>query len=182
MESGRMGRRGMFGGRRRSNGRRRNRRRKNGRRRNGRRRKKRRRRRRNGRGGCTSQAKKLIKLVNNYRKSKGQRPVPRNDCLCETADAHTDEHNQGIASRHDWSDCSGSCSHKAREICGYNGKAYENYAMGWGKQTPDQAFGQWKRSSGHNAMMINTMHWKGWQFKGMGASVNGNYAVLLMGD
>ena len=148
--------------------------------------------RRTGKGGgngdgCSSMASEFIAMVNEYRESNGLEAVPANSCLCQTCDEKTDQLRQGLTQEHDWADCKllqdWECvRNKPNEICGYSGKGYENYAWSQMGETPKNAFRQWKNSPGHNALMLNQKHWASKQFKGMGASFDGEYAVMLMGD
>eukprot|EP00091_Calanus_sinicus_P022238 TRINITY_DN6947_c0_g1_i2.p1 TRINITY_DN6947_c0_g1~~TRINITY_DN6947_c0_g1_i2.p1 ORF type:complete len:142 (-),score=3.75 TRINITY_DN6947_c0_g1_i2:2-427(-) len=56
-------------------------------------------------GDCHSEGKKLMNLVNRYRRSMGLASIPVNNCLCKTANAHTIELNSGQAWVHSWKDC-----------------------------------------------------------------------------
>ena len=71
---------------------------------------------------------------------------------------------------------------KPNQIAGYKGKGYEVWAWVSNGHTPKAAFEQWKKSPGTNAMLDSSGIWKNINFKGMGASINGNHATLWFGD
>ena len=128
--------------------------------------------------------------VNSYRRTKGLGDVPTNNCLCQTADRHTQQLVAGQASKHDWASCryagNGNCMwNKPKEICGYPRRGYENWAGfpgSGGQMNAKIALNLWKNSQGHNTVIINSGKWRNKNWKGMGASVRGNQAVLWFGD
>ena len=61
-------------------------------------------------------------------------------------------------------------------------KGYENWAWYSRAMTTTQALNQWKRSPGHNTLMINAGQWGRIQWRGVGASILGGHAVLWFGD
>ena len=125
--------------------------------------------------------------VNSYRRKTGLASIPTNNCLCKTANAHTKQLNANQAQKLSWKDCkyharNPQCMwNKPKEICGYPNRGYENWAWSTRSMTATWALNQLKRLSVTNQMMINGGHWKKKQFKGMGASVAGNQAVLWFG-
>ena len=61
-------------------------------------------------------------------------------------------------------------------------KGYENWAWYSRAMTTTKALSQWKRSPGHNTLMINAGQWGRIQWRGVGASILGGHAVLWFGD
>jgi hypothetical protein len=126
--------------------------------------------------------------VNSYRRKTGLASIPTNNCLCKTANAHTKELNADLAQKQSWKECryharNYQCMwNKPKEICGYPNKGYENWAWSTRSMTATLAINQWKRLSGTNQVMLNGGQWRKIQFKGMGASVEGNHGVLWFGD
>ena len=128
--------------------------------------------------------------VNRYRRTKGLKAIPTNTCLCRTAEAHARQLNKNQARKNDWKDCkykeNPNCMwKKPKEICGYQNKGFENWA-GYeneeGSMTVKTAIDFWMKSPGTKSMILNTGNWKNIEWKGMGASVAGGYALLWFGD
>ena len=138
-------------------------------------------------GVCSRTAVELLDLVNGYRASAGLTRVANSCSLCAVADAHTDEHNAGVAEAHSWANCNfdrdPNCMWgKPQELTNYPGRGYENFAWSSNKITPAKALDLWKNSPGHNAVMLNQGIFTNLAWKAMGASVSGGYAVLWFGE
>ena len=69
-----------------------------------------------------------------------------------------------------------------KTIYHFSDKGYENWAWYSRAMTTTQALNQWKRSPGHNTLMINAGQWGRIQWRGVGASILGGHAVLWFGD
>ena len=69
-----------------------------------------------------------------------------------------------------------------KTIYHFSDKGYENWAWYSRATTATQALNQWKRSPGHNTLMINAGQWGRIQWRGVGASILGGHAVLWFGD
>ena len=138
-------------------------------------------------GVCSRRAVELLDLVNGYRASAGLTRVAHSCSLCAVADAHTIEHNAGVAEAHSWANCNfdrdPNCMWgKPQELTNYPGRGYENFAWSSNKITPAKALDLWKNSPGHNAVMLNQGIFANLAWKAMGASVSGGYSVLWFGE
>eukprot|EP00091_Calanus_sinicus_P022632 TRINITY_DN7269_c0_g1_i2.p1 TRINITY_DN7269_c0_g1~~TRINITY_DN7269_c0_g1_i2.p1 ORF type:complete len:136 (-),score=32.04 TRINITY_DN7269_c0_g1_i2:111-494(-) len=85
------------------------------------------------RTGCSVEAEEILAGVNEHRRKNGLGALPTNNCLCQTADKHTKQLVAGQAWRLNWASCThngrGKCMwNKPKEICGYQGKGFENWA------------------------------------------------------
>ena len=149
----------------------------------------------------------LAKLVNEYRQSKGLKPLKVSKSLTFVARTHNNDQNKyyseswkdnrGIeANLHSWSN-KGKWSpvmytedhkhqegmwNKPKELTNFKVDGYEISA--WSDFTREdgasRALNIWKRSSGHNAVITGLKHWN--TISVMGVSINGNYADIWFAD
>jgi len=148
----------------------------------------------------------LLANINSYRRSKGLEPGEISPALMAVAFAHVQDLNEfrreSGCNMHSWSsnfpdwrtgccytpdhsqaDCMWS---KGREITScwpspYRGNIYENSYSG--PADPSSAVNAWKRSSAHNAVILNEGIWSRFNpWPAMGAAIWGSYAVLIFGD
>ncbi|MGE0771005.1 MAG: CAP domain-containing protein [Cyclobacteriaceae bacterium] len=150
----------------------------------------------------SSEEKKLYDLIMDYRKSKKLKSIPYSAKLSQVAQAHVrdledkyDYENRGDCNPHSWSQSarwSGCCytaDHKQaqcmwdkpREIAGYDSEGFEiAYYSSAGANAIDGLEG-WKKSAGHNPLLINTGVWKDVEWKAIGIGIYGKYGVVWFG-
>lgn len=153
---------------------------------------------------CLSpEEKKLFDLIMDYRKSKKLKPLPFSSKLTRVAqthvrdlDANFDYENRGDCNPHSWSDkgswtaCCYTADHakaecmwnKPKEISGYAGAGYEIAYWSSGGASAVEGLEGWKKSPGHNPLLINSGRWEKLIWKGIGVGVYGKYAVVWFGE
>ena len=153
---------------------------------------------------CLSQEeKKLYDLIMDYRKSKKLKPIPYSPKLTMVAQAHVRDlmDNYDYADRdncnpHSWSDkgtwsaCCYTSDHakascmwdKPKEIAGYTGNGFEIAYYSSAEANAQEGLDGWKKSPGHNPLLINSGTWSKLEWKGVGIGIYGNYGVVWFGD
>ena len=153
--------------------------------------------------GCISaEEKKLYDLIMQYRKSKKHKPIPFSGKLSMVARAHVrdldanfDYENRGDCNPHSWSDkgkwtpCCYTADHakascmwsKPQEIAEYTGEGYEIAYFSSGGASAVEGLEGWKKSPGHNPLLINSGTWKKMEWKAIGVGVYGKYGVVWFG-
>ena len=149
----------------------------------------------------------LAKLVNEYRQSKGLKPLKISKSLTFVARTHNNDQNKyyddswkddrGIeANLHSWSK-NGKWSpvmytedhkhqegmwNKPKELTNFKVDGYEISAMSdfTREDAAARALHIWKRSTGHNAVITGLKHWN--TISVMGVSINGGYADIWFAD
>lgn len=153
----------------------------------------------------TPAEKQLYRLVNEYRKQKGLPVVRLSASLCYVARTHakdqTDNFRDGKkCNMHSWSDkgkwsaCCYTPDHKKaqcmwdkpRELTNYQGDGYEISFWTTFPYDSPEAFAKdvlegWKKSPGHNDVIINRNTWKKVTWKSMGVGIFGEYANVWFG-
>lgn len=152
---------------------------------------------------CLSdQEKELYALIMEYRKAKKMNKIPYSSKLTQVAQAHVkdlalhyDFSQNAKCNPHSWSDngewssCCYTDDHKQaqcmwdkpREIANYEGDGYEiAYYHSAGAKALNALEG-WKKSKGHNPLLINLGMWKEIEWKGIGVGIYENYAVVWFG-
>ncbi|MEE4258093.1 MAG: CAP domain-containing protein [Bacteroidales bacterium] len=149
---------------------------------------------------------RLYTLINEYRKENGLPSIPLSASLSTVAGAHvwdlnTNRPDRGRCNMHSWSDkgpwegCCYTENHKRAsciwskpsEITSYEGNGYEvaYYSSLTAEQHNDMAWAAlegWKRSPGHDRMILNKYAWKRLKWKAMGVGIYGNYVVVWFGE
>jgi len=149
---------------------------------------------------------KLYDLVMEYRSEKGLPEIPYSASLTIVAQMHvkdlqdndpvTDECNlHSWSDKGNWTPCCYTDDHaesecmwsKPAELTNYKGNGYEIACAYWSSDesivmTAEQALSQWKKSSGHNAVIINKSIWKNTTWKAIGIGIYKNYAVIWFGE
>jgi hypothetical protein len=149
----------------------------------------------------------LYQLLNQYRIQKGLPPIPLSASLSHVAQEHVRDlhYNRPFSSKcnaHSWSGkgkwtrCCYTADHKKascmwdkpRELTGYAADGFEivhgysSYPKYPGVDTePETAIDGWKKSSGHNAVMINTGTWKNVEWKAVGIGMYRDFAAIWFG-
>jgi uncharacterized protein YkwD len=155
-------------------------------------------------GVCLSaEEKKLYDIIMAYRKSKKLKPILYSAKLSKVAQTHVrdlmenyDYDNRGDCNPHSWSDkgtwsaCCYTADHskaacmwdKPKEIAGYEGAGYEIAYFSSGGATASEGLEGWKKSAGHNPLLINSGTWSKLEWKGIGVGIYGQYAVVWFGE
>jgi uncharacterized protein YkwD len=149
---------------------------------------------------------RLYQLIMEYRKDKGLPAIPLSYSLSYVAGAHawdlsTNQPDHGKCNMHSWSEngpWTGCCyteDHKEAdclwskpseltdyddfgyEVAYYSSKTVEQHA-----DLPKAALEGWKKSPGHNHMIINKYGWKRMKWNAVGIGIFGNYAVVWFGE
>lgn len=151
----------------------------------------------------TEEEQKLYDLIMQYRKSKKLKPIPISAKLTKVAQAHVrdlmanyvfDENNQ--CNPHSWSDkgawssCCYTPDHKEakcmwdkpKEIAGYSGNGYEIAYYSSAGANAIEGLEGWKKSSGHNPLLVNTGIWQKVEWKAIGIGFYEQYGVVWFGE
>ncbi|NOT74587.1 MAG: CAP domain-containing protein [Cyclobacteriaceae bacterium] len=151
----------------------------------------------------TVEEKKLYDLIMQYRKSKNLKPIPYSARLSKVAQAHVrdlnknyDYENRGECNPHSWSDkgnwsaCCYTADHskascmwdKPKEIAEYPGAGYEIAYYSSAGATASEGLEGWKKSQGHNPLLINSGSWSKLEWKAVGIGIYGEYGVVWFGE
>lgn len=138
-----------------------------------------------------------------YRKEKGLKPIPLSAGLTKVAQTHILDLNTNYdfsrlekcnthswSRKGDWSSCCYTDDHKKaecmwdkpKEISGYQSRGYE--IVSWefpGEISAEVALREWKKSPGHNALLVNSGNFKQADWQAIGIGVGGNYASVWFG-
>lgn len=145
---------------------------------------------------------KLYDLINEYRATKGLAEIPLSPSLTFVARTHArdlqiNQPVKGNCNMHSWSSdgewtpCCYTPDHaksqcmwdKPSELTAYSGYGFEISYGGFGSYQANaaDALKQWKKSSGHNAVIINEGVWERWGWNAIGIGVFGGYGVVWFG-
>ncbi len=145
---------------------------------------------------------KLYDLMMAYRKTKGLESIPLSAKLTQVAQMHAKDlaenydPTQDRCNLHSWSkngkwaSCCYTADHKQatcmwdkpREIAGYESNGYEiSYYFSAGADAESGLDG-WKKSIGHNQMIINDGIWKKIKWNAIGIGFYKSYGVVWFGD
>lgn len=151
----------------------------------------------------SSEEKKLYELIMEYRKSKKLKPIPFSAKLTKVAQAHVhdlmenyDYANKGECNPHSWSDkgswsgCCYTADHakascmwdKPKEIADYSGNGFEIAYYSSGGANALEGIDGWKKSPGHNPLLINSGTWSKIEWKAIGMGIYGQYGVVWFSD
>ncbi|CAN5423469.1 hypothetical protein BH10BAC4_BH10BAC4_05340 [soil metagenome] len=155
-------------------------------------------------GVClTAEEKKLYDLIMAYRKSKKLKPIPYSAKLSKVAQTHvrdlTDHYvyeKDASCNPHSWSDkgrwssCCYTKDHKQaacmwdkpKEIAGYESAGYEIAYYSSAGASAAEGLEGWKKSAGHNPLLINSDTWSKLEWKSIGVGIYGPYAVVWFGE
>ena len=155
-------------------------------------------------GVCLSEEeKKLYDLIMAYRKTKKLKPIPYSAKLTAVSQAHVhdlathyDYETRGECNPHSWSDqgnwtsCCYTADHskaacmwnKPKEIAGYEGDGYEIAYFSSGGASAFEGLEGWKKSPGHNPLLINSGTWNKKAWLGIGIGIYGQYAAVWFGE
>jgi uncharacterized protein YkwD len=145
----------------------------------------------------SDEEKKLFAEINLYRKSNGLPAILFSPKLTKVAQIHAHDlmtfPPAGDCNMHSWSGktegkaCCYTSNHKnpecmwlkPNELADYSEKGYEIAAMNT-ILNPDW-LSQWKKSKGHNEVIVNQGIWKNLEWKAMGLAIRPPYAVVWFG-
>jgi len=147
----------------------------------------------------------LYKLINEYRRQKGLPAVRLSVSLSYVARAHAKDQTENYkqskrcnmhswSSKGEWTACCYTADHKQsecmwnkpRELTNYQGDGYEISFWSTYNYDSPEAFAKdilegWKKSQGHNDVIVNKSIWKGVSWKAMGVGVYGEYTNVWFG-
>jgi uncharacterized protein YkwD len=143
----------------------------------------------------------LFRMMNDYRKLHGLSAINLNEKLQAVAEAHAldlekyydptqKKCNLHSWSTHgNWSSCCYTDDHskkecmwnKPKEIANYKGNGFEIAYYSSEQLTPERALNGWKKSPGHNQVILQTGSWKSIDFKSVGVFISEHYAVIWFG-
>lgn len=140
-------------------------------------------------------------MVMRYRQDFNLPVIPISESLTIVAQTHVKDlmnnnPNKGNCNLHSWSDkgdwtsccytpdhISASCVwNKPRELTSYSAAGYEIAFWSSSGATAKNALNGWKKSKGHNALIINKDNWYDNNWKAIGIGIFGNYAVIWFGE
>jgi uncharacterized protein YkwD len=154
----------------------------------------------------TSEEQKLYDLLMDYRKSKNLPSIALSSSLTIVAQTHAKDlalNNpvKGRCNAHSWSDqgdwteCCYTSDHKnaecmwskPAELTNYTGAGYEIAARYITKDptikmTAKEAIAGWKKSSGHNMVILNTSKWKTANWQAIGIGIYNGAACVWFGE
>lgn len=147
----------------------------------------------------STEEKKLYDLIMEYRKSKRLKAIPYSAKLSRVAQTHVHDlmenynyESRGDCNPHSWSDkgdwsaCCYTPDHakascmwdKPKEISGYEGNGFEIAYYSSGGANAQEGLDGWKKSPGHNPLLINSGSWSKLEWKGIGIGIYGQYGVV----
>lgn len=148
---------------------------------------------------CLSKEEKaLYDQIMAYRKRKRLVAIPLSASLSKVAQLHAKDlqDNRPVRGRcnlHSWSKAYGGCCYtsnhknaecmwdKPRELTDYTGNGYEIAHWHSAGATAESSLQGWKKSSGHNAVMINQSIWKKVDWQAIGIGIYKEYSVVWFG-
>jgi uncharacterized protein YkwD len=154
-----------------------------------------------GHSCLNNEAGKLAALINQYRVSQGLAKIPVSRKLSKVAQLHVEDLRLNRPDRspgcnsHSWSakamakpccytedHAQGSCMwSKPRELANYNGPGYEIAFGPYGNINAENSMAAWKKSPGHESVIVNHGIWRNQKWNAMGVGINGEYAVVWFG-
>lgn len=148
----------------------------------------------------SSQEKLMLKLINDYRKSKKLTAIAISPELTKVAKIHANDLNtnhpdKGKCNIHSWSDkgkwktCCYTEDHKnanlmwskPSELTNYKGNGYEIAYKSFYSPSPKEALELWKKSPGHNSVITQSGIFKNSKWKAIGIAVEENYILIWFG-
>lgn len=150
---------------------------------------------------CISQdEQKLYELINRYRKTRKLHAIPLSKSLTHVAQLHAkDLAENGFdhprcnlhswSSKGKWSSCCYTPDHaraqcmwdKPRELSSYSGDGFEIAYFSSASVAPEQALEAWKKSKGHNMIVVNESQWKDFKWNVIGVGIYKGYACVWFG-
>ncbi len=150
-----------------------------------------------------SEEQKLFMLINDYRKTKNLKAISFSAKLTKVAQVHVrdlmdnyhDANKDGCnphswSTKGNWTACCYTPDHKQakcmwakpKEIAEYPTFGYEIAYFSSDDATAEEGLEGWKKSAGHNPLLINSGIWSKVQWKAMGVGMYKNYGVVWFGE
>lgn len=150
----------------------------------------------------SAEEKKLYDMINQYRKTKKLKPIPLSSKLTKVAQAHVHDlmdnysyedvdkcNPHSWSGKGSWSSCCYTPDHKQaqcmwdkpKEIAGYQSEGYEIAYYTTGEANAAEGLDGWKKSPGHNPLLVNLGIWEKMEWKSIGVALYGNYGVVWFG-
>jgi uncharacterized protein YkwD len=147
--------------------------------------------------------KKLYELMMDYRKSKGLASIPVSAKLTQVAKAHAHDLDANYTFKVDnkcnphswskkgkWSACCYTSDHKQKEcmwnkpkeIAGYASPGFEIAYYSSSGANAEEGLDGWKKSPGHNPLIINDGMWAKAKWNAIGIGFEGEYGVVWFGE
>jgi len=151
----------------------------------------------------TEEEQKLYDLIMQYRKSKKLKAIPLSTALTRVAQAHVRDLSENYeyadgnpCNPHSWSDkgkwtpCCYTSDHKQakcmwdkpKEISGYEGIGFEIAYFSSAGATATEGLEGWKKSPGHNPVIVNLGTWSKTEWKAIGVGIYKEYGVVWFGE
>lgn len=152
----------------------------------------------------STEEEKLYQEIMNYRKQNGLPAIPLSKALTFVAKSHVNDLEINESKRAsncnlhswgkdpNWSSCCYTNDHsqascmwdKPKEMTAYQGKGYEIAHGGPGNfvATAESALSGWKKSTGHNSVILNKGTWKNVTWGAIGVGISEGYAVVWFGE
>jgi hypothetical protein len=153
---------------------------------------------------CLSEEeKKLYDLIMQYRKSKKLKAIPISSKLTKTAQTHVHDladnytYEEGAkcnphswSNKGTWTSCCYTSDHKQaecmwskpKEIAGYESPGYEIAYYSSAGATAQEGLDGWKKSPGHNPLLVNLGIWEKLEWKAIGIGLYKEYGVVWFGE
>jgi len=147
-----------------------------------------------------SYEKEMLKIINQYRKSKNLPAVQLSAELTKVAKIHahdldTNHPDTGVCNMHSWSDkgtwknCCYTEDHKNSklmwskpgELTNYKSEGYEIAYKTSGNIVPSEVLTCWKKSTGHNNVITEKGTFNKIKWKAIGISAEGYYVLIWFG-
>jgi len=155
----------------------------------------------------SSEEMKLFQAINEYRLEKGLDKIPLSSSLCHVAKTHSKDLNHYYKRSNKcnlhtwskngrWSSCCYTSDHKQsecmwnkpRELTDYTGDGFEiafaKYRTGNAdpELTAKEVLDGWKKSKGHNAVIVNKSSFKNLNWQAIGVGMHRGYATVWFGS
>lgn len=151
----------------------------------------------------SAEEQKLYDLMMDYRKSKGLDAIPLSSKLTLVAQTHAKDlvenyefdfdnkcNPHSWSKKGKWSSCCYTPDHKQakcmwekpKEIAGYEGFGYEIAYYSSKGATAEEGLDGWKKSAGHNPLIINDGMWSKVKWGAIGIGIVGEYGIVWFGE
>lgn len=155
---------------------------------------------------CVTQTEiELYRLINEYRAQKGLPEIKLSVSLSFVARIHAKDQTDNFkddnrcnmhswSNKGNWTSCCYTSDHKKakcmwdkpRELTNYTGDGFEisfysNYIYSTPTAFAKDILNGWKKSPGHNDMIINKSMWKNVKWQSIGIGIHGEYANVWFG-
>lgn len=150
-----------------------------------------------------AEERKLYTLMMKYRKSKGLKSIPISAKLTQVAQTHARDlmtnykfdfdnkcNPHSWSKKGKWTSCCYTNDHKQakcmwdkpKEIAGYESSGYEIAYYSSKGATAEEGLEGWKKSPGHNPLIINEGMWAKANWKAIGIGFYGEYGIVWFGE